>query len=180
MLRFIVTAAALAVAGPASADVRASYQQDGRILFSFDVPDFWTLDAGGERVLTPPDEDIARQIPQIASIRPTIEPDVWMGFFSPRGVATLAEGEAYLKEIGQFLTNEPDIISSLPGRVAGLPAQIIKGTGRRDRRDLSFTVAVIDLPNARVAIVSAIVEAGADQALVGQMNEIFASVRAGQ
>ncbi len=121
MLRFFLFAALLAGANPAAADIRASYQRDGRTLFSFAVPDFWTLTAGRERLLTPPDEDIARPIPQVVAIRPTVDSDVWMGFFSARGVASLAEGEAYLSEIGQFLTNHPKITSNTPGRVAGLP-----------------------------------------------------------
>lgn len=180
MLRTCLFATALALASPASADMRATYTQDGRALFSFDVPDFWTVNSGGERNVTPPDEDIARPTPQVISLRPTVEPDVWMGFFSPPGVATLDEGEAYLAEIGQFLTNTPEITSNARGSVAGLPAQIIKGTGRRDGRDIVFTIAVLDLPGSRVAIASGIAEVGADPALVGQLNEIFASVRAGQ
>lgn len=179
MLKALLTVAALVAACPATADVRASYAQDGRTLFSLAVPDFWTLTAGGERVLTAPDEDFARAVPQIVAIRPTVDPDAWMGFFSPPGVATLAEGEAYLAEIGQFLTTTPTITSNAPGRVAGLPAQLIKGTGRRDGRNLVFTIAVVDLPRARVAIVAAIVEVDADPALVGQVNDVFASMRVG-
>ncbi|MDJ0993829.1 MAG: hypothetical protein QNI90_09665 [Dinoroseobacter sp.] len=180
MFKTFATVAVVLAASPAFADVRASYMQDGRTLFSFDVPDFWTLTSGGERLLTPPDEDIARPVPQVVAIRPSVEPDVWMGFFSPRGVATLSEGQAYLTEIGQFLTTTPEISSNAPGRVAGLPAQLIKGTGERDGRDLVFTIAVVDLPGGRIAIAAAVVEIGADPALVGQVNEIFASMRAGQ
>jgi hypothetical protein len=178
MIRPFLIGAALALAQPAIAEVRASYAQDGRTLFSFEVPDFWTLNSGGERMIQPPDEDVERPVPQVVALRPTVDPDVWMGFFSPRGVRSLDEGEAYLAEIEKFLSRTPEITSNVPGRVAGLPARIIKGTGQRDGRRITFSIAVMDLPGPRVAIAAGIAQAGADPALVDQLNAIFASVRA--
>ncbi|WP_425090203.1 hypothetical protein [Tropicimonas sp. S265A] len=178
MKRALTLCAALALATPVAADVRASYVLDGRTLFSMLIPDFWTLKTGGERLITPPDEDIARPAPQIMSAHPTVEPDVWIGAFSPRGIRTVAEGRAYLAEIGQFLTTTPEITSTGPGRIGGMAAHLIKGTGRRDGRDIAFTIAVLDLPGQNVGIVAGIAEQGADPALVAQLNETFASVRA--
>lgn len=180
MMKAFFLGVAILLAPPAQADMRATYEQDGRALFSFDVPDFWTVNSGGAREITPPGESTARTTPQILSLRPTVDPEVWMGFFSPPGVTSIAEGTAYLAEIGRFLSASPEITSNGPGRIAGLPARIIKGTGRRDGRDIVFTIAVLDLPGPRVAIAAAIAETGADAAIVGQLNEIFASVRAGR
>jgi len=180
MIKHLLLCAALALPSAALGDVRASYTQDGRALFSFAVPDFWSLRAGGERNVTAPGEDTARETPQIATLRPTVDPEVWMGFFSPRGIATLDAGEAYLSEIGQFLTSDPQISSISNGRIGGLPARIIKGDGRRDGRKIFFSISVLDLPGSRVAIAAGVAEAGADEAVIDEMNRIFASVRAAQ
>lgn len=180
MIRSAAICAALALAPPALADVRLSYTDAGRALFSFDVPKFWTVETGGEQEISAPDEDVSGVTPQIVSLRPTVDPTVWMGFFSPEGVATLDEGLAYLSEIEKFLAAEPEVSSVGAGRVGGLPAQIIKGSGRRDGQTLSFTIAVVDLPGARVAIAAGVAEARTDPELIFEINRVFSSVRAGQ
>lgn len=180
MFRPAALCALLALAPPALADTRITYTDADRALFSFDVPDFWTVESGGERAISPPDEDLVRTTPQIVSLRPTVEPTVWMGFFSPDGVTSLDEGVAYLAEIEKFLASEPEITSVTDGRVGGLPARILKGTGRREGQRISFTIAVVDLPGARVAIAAGVAEARADPELVFQINTIFSSMRAGQ
>ncbi|MDD9715524.1 hypothetical protein PVW48_02110 [Dinoroseobacter sp. PD6] len=180
MLRPVAICALFALAPPALADVRLSYSDAGRTLFSFDVPAFWTVESGGERAITPPGEEIARTTPQLVSIRPTVDPTVWMGFFSPDGVRTVEEGVDYLSEIEKFLANEPEVTSVAPGRVGGLAAQIIKGSGRRDGQAITFTIAVVDLPGSRVAIAAGVAEARADPELVFEINSVFSSMRAGQ
>jgi hypothetical protein len=180
MLRTAALCALIALAPPALADVRVSYTDAGRALFSFDVPDFWTVESGGEREIVAPGETIARTTPQLVAMRPTVDPTVWMGFFSPDGVATLDDGLAYLAEIEKFLANDPEITSAEPRRIGGLPARILKGTGRRDGRAISFTIAVVDLPGPRIAIAAGVAEAGSEPALVSEINTVFSSLRAGQ
>ena len=46
----------------AAADMPVVYMDEGRALFSFDVPDFWQVRSGGQRSVTPPDADEARLI----------------------------------------------------------------------------------------------------------------------
>ncbi len=170
----------LGLATGASAEARASFSESGRTLFSFAVPDFWSLTAGGERALTLPGTVDARPVPQILSIRPTVDPSVWMAFYAPPGVRTMAEGRAYLAEIGQFLANAPQITDDEVRRIAGLPAEVFKGIGRRDGRDLQFVVALIDLPGARIAVGAAVIEAGAPQVSFDAVNAVFSSFRAGR
>lgn len=71
-----LAAFALPVALPDAllAEARVAYREQGRALFSFDVPEFWTVQVGGEQALTPPGEARARSVPQVISMRPTVEP----------------------------------------------------------------------------------------------------------
>ena len=162
------------------ADARASYIENGQTLFSFNVPDFWDLRSGGRRTLALPGTDDKRDIPQVLSLRPTVDPTVWMAFYSPDGVRTVSEGKDYLREIGKFLTSEPEVTENRTGRVAGRTAQIIKGTGRRDGKNIQFTIAIIDLPGPRVAIGAAVAEAGTAQAFYDELNSVYDSFRAGR
>jgi len=179
MIRLLSICACLTLAQPALADLRLTYAEEDRALFSVEVPAFWTVESGGPRTITPPGEEEARLSPQIVSMRPTVDPTVWMGFFSPDGIATVEDGVAYLAEIEKFLSSDAEVTSNGPGRVGGLPARIIKGAGRRDGQDISFTIAVVDLPGARVAIAAGVAEARADPALVFEINRVFSSMRAG-
>jgi len=180
MFRILACIVALALPSVASAELRASYTEGGQTLFSFDVPDFWDLRSGGRRSLTLPGTEEARDTPQVLSLRPTVDPSVWMAFYSPDGVRDIAEGKAYLREIGEFLSNQPEISMNSPGRVAGRSAQIIKGTGRRDGKSIQFTIAIIDLPGPRVAIGAAIAEAGTEPAFYDELNAVYDSFTAGR
>jgi hypothetical protein len=180
MIKTLAYCAALAVAAPALADLRVTYADGPTALFSLEVPEFWTLNAGGVRDISPPGEDDPRPVPQVLTLHPTVDPTAGMVAFSPPGIATVADGVAYLAEIEKFMAQEPTLTSNAPGRVAGKPAQILKGTGRRDGEAIGFTIAVVDLPGPRVAILAGIAETSADPALVATLNQIFASVRSGQ
>ena len=170
--------ASLGMSGAASAEATASYGENGRAMFSFSIPDFWTLESGGARELTPPEGGEARPVPQVISRQPTVDPTVWMGFLSPAGLSTLAQGRAYLAEISAFLGGSPQVSGATSRTIGGMPADIIRGTGRRDGRDLSFSIAVIDLPGSRIAIAAAVIEAGTGQPIVDEINRIFDSIRA--
>lgn len=178
MFRILFCIAALAIPSLATAEVRASYAEGGRTLFSFDVPDFWDLRSGGRRSLTLPGTEEARDVPQVLSLRPTVDPTVWMAFYSPDGVRNIEEGKEYLREIGEFLSSQPEIAANRSGRVGGRTAQIIKGTGRRDGKNIQFTIAIIDLPGPRVAIGAAVAEAGTDPAFYDALNAVYDSFRA--
>ena len=178
MFRFLFVVVAVAISSAATADVRASYAENGQSLFSFNVPDFWDLNAGGRRALSLPGTDEAREVPQVLSLRPSVDPTVWMAFYSPDGVRTIEEGKDYLREIGEFLSSQPEITMNRSGRVAGRPAQIVKGTGRRDGKNIQFTIAIIDLPGPRVAIGAAVIEAGTDPVFYDEMNAVYDSFRA--
>lgn len=180
MIRTLAFCAAALAASPALADLRVSYADGDTSLFSLSVPDFWTLNAGGVRDISPPGEDRPRSVPQVMTLHPSVEPQVWMVAFSPPGVTTIDEGIAYLREIDKFLAEDPTVTTNAPGRIAGRPSQIIKGSGRRDGKTISFTIGVIDLPGPRVAITAGIAEATADPALVFSLNEIFSSLRSSQ
>jgi hypothetical protein len=176
----VLVTLALAFASPdvLLAEARVAYREQGRALFSFDVPDFWTVQVGGVQRLSPPGDTRIREVPQVISMRPTVEPRVWIGFISPPRVTTLAEGRDYLREIGRFIASSRQITDARSHRIGGMPAEIFSGTGRRGGKPLRFVAALIDLPGPRVAIVVSVVEAGADPAFVETINSVFGSFRA--
>lgn len=165
-------------AGLAAAQTAVSYSQGGRALFTVEVPDFWSVRTGGPREIARPGRDPSRSIPRVLALEPTIDGNVWMGLMSPPAVTDLAGARAYLGQLGDFLALEAEVTAPTTRRIAGRPAEVFAGTGRRGGRALKFTVAAIELPGERVAIVVAVLEAGADPAFARVLNGVFSSFRA--
>ncbi len=165
------------VAAPAQADTPVTYTDAGQALFRFDVPDFWTLRTGGPREIEDTTLGDARAVARVMGVRPVTDDSVWMGFVSPAGVADIRGGIRYLQDIDKFLVKDPAVTSTSDMRIGGLPARVIRGTGRRDGRGVNFTATVIDLPRDRVAIAVAILRDGADPAYANDLNAVFASFR---
>lgn len=179
--RFVCTACILGwLTGmsPASADTPVTYKDGDRSLFSFSVPDFWTLRTGGPREIDDTELADPRAVARVMGLRPVTDDNVWMGFVSPAGVATIGDGLRYLQDIDKFLVKEPTITSSSDTRIGGLPARVIRGTGTREGRGINFTATIIDLPQSRVAVAVAILRDGADPAYAEVLNDVFASFRA--
>ncbi|NOD29131.1 MULTISPECIES: hypothetical protein [Ruegeria] len=164
-------------AGSALADTPVTYTEDGRALFRFDVPDFWVLRTGGPREIEDTGLDDPRAVARVMGLRPVTDDNVWMGFVSPSGVATIQDGVRYLQDIDKFLVKDPTLTSTSDTRIGGLPARVFRGTGRRDGKGVNFTATVIDLPRNRVAIAVAILRDGADPDFAEDLNAVFASFR---
>ena len=174
------TVAWISSMAPAVAETPVTYTDDGRALFSFNVPDFWTLRTGGPREIEDTELGDPRAVARVMGLRPVTDDNVWMGFVSPAGVESIQGGLQYLEDIDKFLVREPTVTSTSNTRIGGLPAQVIRGTGNRDGRGINFTATVIDLPRGRVAVVVAILRDGADPAYADVMNDVFASFRSAQ
>lgn len=167
----------LFVAGATEADTPVTYTEEGRALFRFDVPDYWTVRTGGPREIEDTELGDARAVSRVMGIKPVTDDNVWMGFVSPAGVTDIQGGIRYLEDIDKFLVKEPMVTSTSDTRIGGLPARVIRGTGTRYGRGVNFTATVIDLPRGRVAVAVAILRDGADPAYVDDLNDVFASFR---
>lgn len=177
-IRQLVAMAGLVVLpGIALADMPVIYKTDNQSLFQVSAPDYWQVRAGGPRVLTPPGSDEERLINRVIGFEPVAEKGAWVGFMSPNGVATFAQAEDYLRNIGSSVVQDPELISEKQTRIGGLPAAKYTGTGRRDGRAVNFTAVLIDLPGNRVAISLAVIEAGANAELISDINAIYGSFR---
>lgn len=166
----------IGAAAPAAAETPVTYTDAGRALFSFAVPDFWVLRTGGPRDIEDTQLGDPRAVARVMGIRPFTDESVWMGFVSPAGVTSIQDGLRYLDDIDKFLVNEPTVTSTSDTRISGLPAKVIRGTGKRDG-GVNFTATIIDLPRNRVAIAVTILRNGADPAYVDDLNAVFASFR---
>lgn len=167
--------AALPVA--AAADMPVTYKDQGRSLFAVNVPDFWSVRAGGSRELTAPGTGETREVGRVIGLRPTAEEGLWMGFLAPEGVRSQEQAMRYLSEIGPFLLRDAAVTEQGAIRIGGRPAGRITGTGTRGGRTVNFTALTIDLPRGRVAISVVVMEAGVNPDLVSDVNDIFASFR---
>lgn len=164
--------------GVSHADMPVSYRDGGRTLFSVDVPDFWQVRSGGPRRLTAPGETQERAVSRVIGMHPVTEPRVWVGFVSPYGVSDFPAARQYLTDIGPFLVKDAKVETRKPTRVGGYRAQKFAGTGRRDGRSVGFTALIVELPGPRMAVSVVVIEAGADPAILDDVNRIFASFRA--
>lgn len=167
----------LGLAAGGHADTPVTYTQAGQALFRFDVPDFWMLRTGGMRDIEDTQLGDTRAVARVMGLRPVTDDKVWMGFVSPTGVATIRDGVRYLQDIDKFLVNDPQVTSTSDMSIGGRPAKVIRGTGRRDGRGVSFTATVIDLPRDRVAVSVAVIRDGADPAYADELNAVYASFR---
>ncbi len=170
----------MATAAPILAETPVTYTDAGRALFSFSVPDFWAVRTGGPREIEDTELGDPRAVARVMGIRPVTDDNVWMGFVSPAGVASIDGGLRYLEDIDKFLVKDPVVSETTNTRIGGLPARVIRGTGNRDGRGINFTATVIDLPRDRVAVIVAILRDGADPAYVDDLNDVFASFRSEQ
>lgn len=178
ILRTLPAGLAILAAGAAFAGMPVTYKDGERALFRVEVPDFWTVRSGGERVLTPPSRDEPRLVQRVIGLQPTAGPKVWVGFISPEGISDFAGAEAYLADIGPFLVKDPETASTRRLRIGGLPARSFRGKGRRGGRTVDFVATVIDLPGGRMAVSVAIMEPGSSAAEIEQINAIYRSFRA--
>lgn len=162
----------------AMADTPVTYTDTGKALFRFVVPDFWTLRVGGSRDIEDTSLGDTRAVARVMGLRPVTDDTVWMGFVSPEGVATIDDGIQYLRDIDKFLVKDAEVTGNERRSIGGLPAQVYRGTGRRDGRGVNFTATVIDLPRGRVAVAVAVLRDDADPAYVEDLNAVFDSFQA--
>ncbi|WP_139280622.1 hypothetical protein [Shimia gijangensis] len=164
----------------ASAQTPLSYTEDGKTHFTVSVPDFWEVRVGGPRILIPKGEDAEREVARVFGLKPKSADTVWIGFIVPRGVRTLEEGADYVREIGPHLVRDPVVTKREVRRIGGRTAHSITGKGRRGGRGVQFTAVLIDLPGPHVAFSVTVLENGFDPDLLGGINSVYDSFRAGQ
>lgn len=162
----------------ATAQTPITYSQQGKALFTVNVPDFWTARVGGPRVLTPPGEDAERPVARVIGLTPEGAESVWVGFSVPKTLRTLEDGAAFVRELGPQLVHDAEITARETRRIGGRQAQSLSGHGRRNGKAVQFTAVLIDLPGPRVAFSVTILESGFDPALLEGINAVYASFRA--
>ncbi|GIT85912.1 hypothetical protein ROBYS_09280 [Roseobacter sp. OBYS 0001] len=177
--RYAIVAVASVFPFAGMAGTPVIYTDGTKPLFEIEVPDFWSLRTGGLRDLASPEQsDDFRDISRLFGITPDAHDGIWVGLISPFGVTTLPEARTYLRDIGPFLVQDASVDPPKARRINGLNASSISGTGRREGRNVSFTVLAIDLPGARVAIAAVVIEAGADLDPLSDVNAMLASIQA--
>lgn len=75
----------------AKADVRVTYETDGKTLFSIAAPDGWVVATGGS--------DADGGAPRILGMNPEDDLSLWVGFLSPAEPKDVEEAEAYVKDL---------------------------------------------------------------------------------
>ena len=113
---------------PVQADTPVTYTDEGRALFRFEVPDFWTLRTGGPREIEDTNLGDARAVSRVMGIRPVTDDNVWMGFVSPSRVSSIQGGLSYLEDIDKFLVKDPTVTSTSNTRIGG------RNVGKRKNR----------------------------------------------
>lgn len=167
-------AAALLVAAPAAAEgTPVTYTAGGDAIFVFDAPDGWTLRTG---VDVPPEAMPAGTVPapRVISLMPGDEDGaMWAGFWSPPGVSTLAEADAYLERLAPTMISDWSGLSQEDARVAGASARIHRGEGARAGRPVHGQFAAVALGGGRIAVAAFI---GAPEARAAHEAELSAAL----
>lgn len=177
MKRFL-PALCLVLASPVAAGVPVTYTNQGEAVFSFEVPDDWTLRTGHS---TPPAAMPAGTEPQprVLSIAPN---DVgagvmWVGLWSPPRVRGLAAAEEHVRSVGKTLletseTVRTEDVDGPAGRV-----RIVHGTGSRLGQPVVWSLAILPMTEDRIAIAAFIgIEEWRD-ALADQLRKTVNSIR---
>jgi hypothetical protein len=163
---------AFVAATPATADVRFIYVTNGEALFSVAAPDGWLV-ATGE---TQPNS----RTPRILGMNPEADYSLWIGFFSPQEVGTLEQAEAYVKGMGGSIVQDATVERESNGRLGEMAARYYSGSGTRDGAPVDFTVALAELPDARVLIGVFVGEYGARSVYEDSIAAIVNSVKAAE
>ena len=171
----VVFASASGAPHDARADVTAVYGVGDTQLFSIVAPDDWVVTTGRET--SAEDGERGEPFPRVLGLHPENDRSLWIGMFSPEGVADIPGAEAYIRDLDGFLVEEPKIAFERETQVEGRPAKFFRGGGVRDGRKVDFSVSLIQLPNDRVVIGVFVGEDGARDAYVGAIDGIVASFR---
>ncbi|MDA5555566.1 hypothetical protein [Shimia sp. MMG029] len=162
----------------AHSETEVTYADAGRNVFEVTVPDFWTLRVGGEREITPPSEDALRPVARVFGLSPESANGVWVGLMSPPQLRSLKDARDYAKSLSGQLAKTTEIVRTEERTVAGYPAFVIDGKGRRNGRSVNFTAAVLELPRNRVVVGLTVLERGYDPDALSDVNAILQSIQA--
>jgi hypothetical protein len=163
----------------AAAAVTVVYETQGRVLFSFAVPDHWQVLTGFEvdpSMMTDGRTPKAR----IVSAIPRVEAErvMWTGLWAPPQVQRLDETADYLARVSPRLMADPHVTFREERVINGQQARIVSGTGIRDERELDFALVAIQIAVDRVAFAAFIGEPDAfdrhEDELIAMMNSISA------
>ncbi|MXU65436.1 hypothetical protein [Oceanomicrobium pacificus] len=166
-----------ALAGPALAGVAVTYETGGRNVFSVEVPDNWVAAVGGTRAAAP-DGSGMTDVPRVLGLTPETDPRVWVGFYVPPGVPNLVAAREFLKSLDGYLVEDPQVSPRSTTRVGGRPAEMFRGTGTREGKPVTFTIATVQMSGNRVVVAAFIGEEGARGIYTDELNSIVRSFRA--
>jgi hypothetical protein len=176
-------AAALAcilLAGPAAAEgTPVAYVAQGEALFGFDVPDGWIMRSGVD-VESSAMPAGAVPAPRVISMMPGDgDGAMWAGLWSPPGVATLEDADAYVERLAPTMITAWSAFSEEDARVNGAAARIHRGEGTRGGRNVVGQFAAIALDGGRIAVAAFIgtpeARSANDAALTRTLNSIAAA-----
>ncbi len=156
---------------PALAEVGITYNAAAKALFSLSVPDNWVVTTGAAA------EGDERS--RIIGLHPEGDMSLWVGFFSPNEVTSMAEAEAYVKGMGASLIDNAKVERGADGMLGDMPARYYNGRGTRDGAPVDFSVGFVALPGERVLIGVFVGEYGARETYHPQVNTIVHSIKAG-
>lgn len=179
----MATAALLSV--PAAAEP-AAYIERGRTLFTIDVPSGWIARPGFESDPGAMPEGAA-PAPRILTLTPNAPAGlIWAGLWAPPGLSDIDSPAAarFVRTLADDLLSAVTVARSRPERIGGLPSRIYSGAGRTAgadgaRRMVLFDLALIALPDGRVAVAALIAEPATRDAHGAALGAMLGSLEAG-
>ena len=142
----------LMAAGLAWAQTPVTYSAHGKQYFSINIPDSWMVNVGVEddTVLTPEGETPESRL---ITAMPGDGAPLWLGMWVPTDVKSFAEAKDYLDSLNiQLLT---DVVSTerITDTINGMDVYYVAGTGKKEKENMDFRAAFIQLSEENIAII---------------------------
>jgi hypothetical protein len=149
----ILTLSLFFIAGAVAwAQTSVIYSVHGKSYFSVDIPDNWMVNVGTEddAALAPEGE---ASTSRLITAMPADGALLWFGMWVPDDVKNFSEAQTYLDSLRDQLLTEVETKMRKTGEINGMKAYYAEGSGKKEKEDMDFSAAFIQLPEEHVAIV---------------------------
>ena len=128
------------------------YSAHGQQYFSINIPDSWMVNVGVENdsALTPEGETPNARL---ITAMPGDGAPLWLGMWVPTDVKSFTEAKDYLESLNIQLLTDVVATDRKAEKINGMDIYYIAGTGKKEKEEMDFRAAFIQLSEENIAII---------------------------